>query len=244
VTFENAIHAGDCLEWLRGLSDQSADLVWTDPPYNAGKDYGPGIDDSLPWPEYWAWVDQWLPECVRVARRGGALFLPQRLVREYWNRLPDAEQVVIRKGAFGSRTGAWRQQYHVVLTTAKPLGEERNLVEGIRLPGEGYYFSEERPDHPGLTAQALTAWAITTLTLPGELVIDPFMGSGTTAIVAERYGRRWAGCELSQRFVDMAWERIGAERDKPKLPLATTGVFDEDTEPEVAQRSLVLGEGA
>ena len=49
--------------------------------------------------------------------------------------------------------------------------------------------------------------------LPG-LVLDPFMGSGTTAIVAERLGRDWLGIELKPEYVEMAMNRIEAERQK------------------------------
>jgi hypothetical protein len=48
-------------------------------------------------------------------------------------------------------------------------------------------------------------------TAPG-VVLDPFMGSGTTAIVAERLGRDWVGIELKPEYVDMAMKRIHAER--------------------------------
>lgn len=43
---------------------------------------------------------------------------------------------------------------------------------------------------------------------PGDLVLDPFMGAGTTAVVAERLGRRWVGCELNPEYADLALERI------------------------------------
>lgn len=43
---------------------------------------------------------------------------------------------------------------------------------------------------------------------PGDLVLDPFMGAGTTAVVAERLGRRWVGCELNPEYAEMAKRRI------------------------------------
>lgn len=49
--------------------------------------------------------------------------------------------------------------------------------------------------------------------LPG-LVFDPFMGSGTTAVVAERLGRDWLGIELKREYVELAMARIEAEREK------------------------------
>lgn len=43
---------------------------------------------------------------------------------------------------------------------------------------------------------------------PGDLVLDPFLGTGTTALVAERHGRRWVGCELNPKYVAMAERRL------------------------------------
>jgi DNA modification methylase len=48
----------------------------------------------------------------------------------------------------------------------------------------------------------------------GGTVLDPFMGSGTTAVVAERLGRQWIGCELNAQYADIAYERIAAGRAK------------------------------
>lgn len=46
------------------------------------------------------------------------------------------------------------------------------------------------------------------------VVLDPFMGAGTTAVVAERLGRQWVGCELNPTYADMALDRIAAARAK------------------------------
>ncbi len=211
---------GDNLEVMAGMETASVDLVFTDPPFNRGKFYGDGEhDDDMPWEEYLAWAEARVRQMVRVARRGVALYLPCRLILAYWRWLPEAEQVVIPKRAFGARAkgGKWRQQYFSVLTTAQPLGDPSNLVDGIRHPGEGYYFHEERPPHPGFTSQAVTSWAIGTLTEPGETVFDPFMGSGTTALVAERLGRSWCGCELSPVYVRLAEERLRRQREQGNL---------------------------
>lgn len=48
----------------------------------------------------------------------------------------------------------------------------------------------------------------------GGVVLDPFMGAGTTAVVAERLGRHWIGCELNPTYADMALDRIAAARAK------------------------------
>jgi DNA modification methylase len=49
------------------------------------------------------------------------------------------------------------------------------------------------------------------------MVLDPFMGSGTTAIAAEKHGRQWTGIELNPDFAALAHDRIAAERAKRSL---------------------------
>lgn len=65
----------DCLEWLPTVEADSADLVFADPPFNLGKDYGIGIDDERPEEAYLRWCRSWCDELVRVLKPGGSLFL-------------------------------------------------------------------------------------------------------------------------------------------------------------------------
>ncbi|MHB8186929.1 MAG: DNA-methyltransferase [Dermatophilaceae bacterium] len=69
------LYQGDCLEVLAGMSDESVDLVFADPPFNLNKNYGKGIDDSLKNEEYLAWCEAWIKECTRVLAPGGAFYL-------------------------------------------------------------------------------------------------------------------------------------------------------------------------
>lgn len=77
------LYRGDCLEFLLALPDASVDMAFADPPFNLGKDYGPGITDAVRMDEYLTWSRDWLGQLVRVLRPGGALFvfnLPQWLI--------------------------------------------------------------------------------------------------------------------------------------------------------------------
>lgn len=55
---------------------------------------------------------------------------------------------------------------------------------------------------------ALAEYAVELLSDPGNLVFDPFLGSGTTAVAAKKLGRHYFGCDISQEYVDMANRRI------------------------------------
>ena len=69
------LYQGDCLEVLADLDDASVDLVFADPPFNLGKDYGKGVNDTLADQEYLAWCSRWIVACARVLTPGGAFFL-------------------------------------------------------------------------------------------------------------------------------------------------------------------------
>lgn len=77
-TFETArgkLYRADCLDVLREMPADSIDLVFADPPFNLGKDYGKGINDSLGDDNYLDWCARWIEACVRVLRPGGAFYL-------------------------------------------------------------------------------------------------------------------------------------------------------------------------
>ena len=50
---------------------------------------------------------------------------------------------------------------------------------------------------------------------PGDLVVDPFLGSGTTAVVAEQLERKWKGCDISLEYCQWAARRIELVEDRP-----------------------------
>ena len=64
------LYQGDCLDLLAETADDTFDLVFADPPFNLGKDYGKTISDSLQEEEYLAWCESWVKECVRTLKPG------------------------------------------------------------------------------------------------------------------------------------------------------------------------------
>ncbi|MFA5190767.1 MAG: site-specific DNA-methyltransferase [Verrucomicrobiia bacterium] len=65
----------DCIRFLKTIEEESADLVFADPPFNLGKKYSSNINDSRADTEYIEWCQTWLDECARVLAPGGSLFL-------------------------------------------------------------------------------------------------------------------------------------------------------------------------
>ncbi len=72
---EHKIICGDCAKEFKKIKDNSVDLIITDPPFNIGKKYGRHYKDNMKKGEYIEWCKQWLRECIRVLKEGGALYL-------------------------------------------------------------------------------------------------------------------------------------------------------------------------
>lgn len=65
----------DCLNMLSNIRSESIDCVFADPPFNLGKDYKNGFNDKVSVIEYFNWCYNWIAECCRVLKPGGAIFV-------------------------------------------------------------------------------------------------------------------------------------------------------------------------
>ncbi len=103
----------------------------------------------------------------------------------------------------------------------------------------GERLKDENGDkvHPTQKPEALLARVIMASTKPGDIVLDPFFGSGTTGAVAKRLGRHFVGVEREQTYIDAANERIGAVRPLADADLAV--LSGKRAEPRVAFVSLI-----
>jgi DNA modification methylase len=77
--------------------------------------------------------------------------------------------------------------------------------------------SKEKVGHPSQKPESLIERIVRSSSAPGDLVVDPFLGSGTTAVVAERLGRQWVGIEESLDYVTMAQDRLSTSMATPEI---------------------------
>ncbi|GAH77811.1 unnamed protein product, partial [marine sediment metagenome] len=128
-----------------------------------------------------------------------------------------ARIIVIQKRAAGKKWGKIMVQWHPLLTTSIPVEQPKgqgikDLWEDIRLPGEGYYFREQRFGNPGQTSMKLTERVIIAFSNPDDVILDPFLGSGTTAVACKRLNRHYIGFEISPEYCKIAKARLLAEK--------------------------------
>ena len=91
--------------------------------------------------------------------------------------------------------------------------------------------TSEPSDHPCPKPDAWMRWLVSLASRPDEIVLDPFMGSGTTGVAALKLGRKFIGIEIEPRYFDIACKRIAEAWSQPRL-------FDEPA-PKPEQLSLI-----
>lgn len=72
---ESIVILGDSIEVLKQLKDKVIDLIFADPPYNLGKDFGNGSDNWSDRERYLEWCYRWIDECFRVLKDNGTFYL-------------------------------------------------------------------------------------------------------------------------------------------------------------------------
>ena len=98
--------------------------------------------------------------------------------------------------------------------TWRPHPKGAKAKDVIEIPTTCNGMHEKTP-HPTQKPEELLRQFVLASSRPGDLVIDPFVGSGTTVVVAQQLGRRWQGCDLSGEYLQWAVERIEQVEVRP-----------------------------
>jgi len=83
----------------------------------------------------------------------------------------------------------------------------------------------ENTDHPTQKPEKLLAKLILASSLPGQLVFDPFLGSGTTSVVAKKLARAYVGVEIDETYCCLAQKRLDLAEKDSTIQGYTQGVF-------------------
>ena len=229
---------GDCLDVMARLKPESYKVIVTSPPYNIKNSSGNGLkdgrggkwpnaslqkgysdhDDAMPHQDYVHWQRQCLTAMLRVLRPDGAIFYNHKW-RVQNGLLQDRQdivegfpvrQIIIwkRAGGINFNPGYFLPNYEVIYLICKPkfkLAPKANALGCV-----WNIKQEQKNPHPAPFPIELAQRCIESA---GQgPVLDPFMGSGSTAIAAENLGLKWTGIEKSTDYVSMAMSRL-AQRE-------------------------------
>jgi len=213
------IHHADALDALPALANSSADLVVTDPPYVLGAlSAGNLTSKTGTWADMMnnaTWFATWLRHAARVLGDAGALWMflswrtsPAVLRALHDAALPATSMLVWDKQWIGpGGPVGLRPSYEMVLLSARPTFRIRDRA----VPDIWRHRSGPRKPngHPAEKPVALVRRLIDVCQLPARsVVLDPFLGSGTTAVAARDAGMRCVGIEADERWCEIAARRV------------------------------------
>lgn len=260
----NQILAGDCIEMMNSLPENSIDLIFADPPYNLqlrGDLHRPdnskvdAVDDA--WDQfgsfshYDGFTRDWLAAARRILKPNGAIWV----IGSYHN--------VFRMGAELQNQGFWilndvvwrksnpmpnfrgkrlTNAHETLIWASKSEGAKytfnyealKSLNEGVQMRsdwvipicngGERLKDSNGDKAHPTQKPEALLHRILVGTTNPGDVILDPFFGTGTTGAVAKMLGRDFIGIEREATYREVALKRLARVRkfDKEALEVSTS----------------------
>ena len=234
---KNNIILGDCLETMRRMPSESIDLIVTSPPYNLKNSTGNGMkdgrggkwqnaallkgymdhNDNMPYDEYCKWQKKCLRQMLRLIKQDGAIFYNHKW-RVQGGLLQDrseiikgfpVRQIIIwkRKGGINFNAGYFLPTYEVIYIIAK---SEFRLRTGANKLGDVWEITQElKNPHPAPFPVKLIDRIISST--DAKLILDPFSGSGTTAVAAKQNKRDFICIDNSQKYCEMAKKRIEGE---------------------------------
>jgi site-specific DNA-methyltransferase (adenine-specific) len=217
-TIGNAtLYLCDALELLRNT--ESVDAVITDPPY--GIDGGKGGDAkdfakggyAASWPDTPEYIEAvCVPIITRCIQIADAVSVTPgiRCIHLY----PKARDM----GCFWTPAAATHGPWG--MTTFQPIlyyGKDHRAGKGALPSGRAVTEAAEKNGHPCPKPLKAWTWLVDKTAKPDGVVLDPFMGSGTTGVACVNTGRRFIGIEIEPKFFEIACERISAAHSQQRL---------------------------
>ena len=233
------IYNEDCLETLARMEDNSIDLIVTSPPYNKNfyatskKDGNwhnvinyENYNDSIEPKEYENWQRKIISECLRVLKPSGSLFYNHKdilvgggiVCHSYVYDFNVHQQIIWDR----SNSPMIGERYFLPIT---------EYIYWIVKDKKQFFFDKSKSafkstiwrmnvdnnPHPAPFPYIMAANIINCCSKEGDIVYDPFMGSGTTALASVKLGRHYIGSEISENYISMANEKIRIEQSQLTL---------------------------
>lgn len=228
---------GDCINIMRSIPDQSIDCIITDPPYNLGlfmhnrntnlakmrqNQFAYAGWDNLDYKEWKKSMMKFLLQCKRVLKKRGTLIIFMAIIK-----VADIIQLAEKVGFYYKTTGVWHKTnpmprnmniqfvnstecwlYFINGHTSGTFNNEGKVKHDFLESSVCPISEKKHGKHPTQKPLSILKELIQSVTNPGEIVLDPFMGSGSTCVAAALLGRRYFGIELDKDYYEIAKARI------------------------------------
>ncbi len=214
----NKIIMGDCIEVMKSFPNRSINLIVTDPPYGDNVGYGfnnkriknnenPIINCSA------------LVEMYRILKNNSSAYIFTN-----WKHYPFLTEFIIRYTDFKIRHlvvwkkhnfglgWAFRHQYELILVLEK--GKPKYNLKDFSDVQSASHINHNKLTHPHEKPQDLLMKIILHSSSSGDLVLDPFAGSGSTCKACNKLNRKWIGIELDEKWIDLKLNFNGGKNDR------------------------------
>lgn len=211
------LHLGDCLDFMRTLPDKSVDAVVTDPPYKVSQMYGGGVDaDNL---TAVSSIFRTLPEISRILKPGGfSIVCYDNRILPYLFEAIKGTNLVYRKQVFLYRRWGIANRWVGWMQTTDPIcifvnGHDKPFSPKIKgqVKHDCYVKShpeEESTGHPAQKPLEMFEDFVIWCSDINGVVLDPYMGSGTTGVACVKNNRSFIGIDNNEGYYKMAERRI------------------------------------
>ncbi len=210
---------GDCLEVMKAIPDESIDLVVTDPPYQINYkskwNLNGNTSKSILGDNDYNLIKLAISEMYRVLKNNSAAYIfcsPKKI--DYFMECCKESGFVIKNiiiwvknnWTSGDLKAQFGQQYEIILL----LNKGRKYFNGKRLSDVWYFdrISFQHQHHPNEKPIRLLEQCILKHSNESNIILDPFMGSGSTGIASLDTGRNFIGIEKDVKYFEIAKQRI------------------------------------
>src|SRR5881392_3683474 len=230
---EWALSQGDCLAGLSAMPDGSADVVITDPPYEAeahtsqrlvARAGGKLVVEPLTFPPITEELrTESARQMARLARRWILVFCQVEAAMKWRAALESG-------GAIYKRACLWIKPDGKPQYSGDRPGIGYESIVACHVPGRSRWNGggshgvfivnkggDVRTGHQTQKPLALMERLVRLFSNPGELVLDPFAGSGTTGVAALRLGRRFVGWEMNPEYATITRRRLANAREQLQI---------------------------
>jgi len=219
----NKIYNMDCLEGLKKLEDNSIDLIVTDPPYgmdfqsNYRKEKHIKIEND----KDLSWLPTFLNQCNRVLKDNSHFYMCSSFHNlDYFmqevKKIFELKNILVwvkNNTSMGDLEGDYAPQYEFILFIQKG----RKKLNGTRKSNVLKYSRTGNKYHPTEKPLELIRFLLRNSSSKDDVVLDPFMGSGTTAVACKELDRKFIGYELEEEHFLTSEKRLNKVNKSLKI---------------------------
>lgn len=232
------IKNGDCLKFMKELPDESVDLIITSPPYNIGETHHTGnkryeaygvYKDDMKEDEYQKWQIDILNECYRILKQDGSMMYNHK------NRIKNGVQItpyewLLKSKFIIKQEIVWfnrsqnfdKVRFYPMTERVYWLAKDSSTKLFNSINHHDLFTTDEwnaqgtKGEFKRAFPQKMAEDLISCFP-NAEIVLDPFLGSGTTAVASINMGRHYIGFEIDEKFYNIAKERIAEEKAQIRM---------------------------